>query len=77
MKGFGETDFNKRLIRVNKKRCKDEGSCGEVIDTIVHEELHAKHPSMSEKGVVKKAAKLTAKMSTKRKRRLYSKYRSK
>lgn len=47
---LGETDFNKRIIRINKKKSKRAGR-GEVLKTIVHEEMHMNHPKMKEKNV--------------------------
>lgn len=73
MKDFGETDFDKKKIRINKKKAKKAGP-GEVIDTIVHEELHRKHPKMKEKNVRKKTKSLTGRMSKKVKSKYYSKY---
>jgi acetyl-CoA carboxylase alpha subunit len=69
----GDTDVEKGVIRINKKKSKKKSS---VIDTIVHEEMHAKHPKMHEKTVKRKtweALKLK-KMGKKAKRKLYSRY---
>lgn len=48
MKDSGETDFNKKSIRVNPKK-------GGLLNTILHEELHRTNPNKPEKWVAKKA----------------------
>lgn len=80
MKGaYGETDFDKKVVRINKKRHKKAPSDGiskkdnTIINTIVHEDLHVKHPKMKEKVVRKKASKKVSKMGTKAKKKMYSK----
>ncbi|MCH8069283.1 MAG: transposase [Candidatus Marinimicrobia bacterium] len=52
MKGFGETDFKKKVIRINKSKKKNKRK-GEILDTIVHEEQHRIHPGMKEKNIKK------------------------
>ena len=69
---YGETDYEKQRIRVNKKKHKKDKEL--LLDTIVHEEIHKKHPKMKEKNVKKLAASKTKKMSTKTKKRHYSLY---
>jgi len=75
MRNFGDTDYKKKTIRVNKKKAKETGK-GELLDTIVHEETHWKHPKMREKTVRRKTKKSISKMSKKQKKRLYALYRS-
>jgi hypothetical protein len=48
MRKAGEIDFEKKLIRVNPR-------AGDLINTIVHEELHRKYPDKPEKWIRKKA----------------------
>ena len=43
----GDADTDKRKIRVNPKK-------GDLINTCIHEEMHLKHPKMSEKKIKKK-----------------------
>lgn len=74
MKYFGDTDFDKKLIRVNKTMNRTKGSQGELLDTIVHEESHVNHPKMKEKNIQKLAGKLTKKMSHKSKEKAYAKF---
>ena len=71
MKWQGDTDTEKKVIRINRKKSKKKSS---VIDTITHEELHAKHPNMHEKTVYKKTKKLLKTMSAEKKHKLYSRY---
>ena len=74
MRDFGSFDPNTGIIRINKRKNKKSKKRGELIDTIVHEEMHARHPKMYEKTVRKKTVQLLKKMSRNRKNRLYSKY---
>lgn len=71
MKWQGDCDTDKKVIRINKKKSKKKSS---VIDTIVHEEMHAKHPRMTEKSVYKKTPKVVKSLGKKRKAKLYSRY---
>jgi hypothetical protein len=48
MKSFGDTDLQKKVIRVNPKK-------GQLLNTILHEELHLKHPRATEKTIRKMA----------------------
>lgn len=73
MRSYGETDYDKKTISVNKKKSKKEGP-GELLDSIIHEELHAGHPKMKEKNVRKLATKKANKIGDKTKKRLYSRY---
>ena len=73
MRWYGDTDTTKKVIRINKKKSKKAGR-GELLNTIVHEELHAKHPRMKERGVIKKSTTVTNKMSREQKAKLYKKY---
>lgn len=75
---YGETDFDKKLIRINKKRHKKgetnknaDGS-ENLLDTIVHEKLHATHPNMHEKTVRKLARAMSSKMGKKQKAAHYA-----
>lgn len=82
---FAETDFNKKLVRVNKKKHTDkkllarersynrnpDGS-ESLLDSLVHEKEHINDPKASEHKVVKRAARKVAKMSTRQKRKTYA-----
>lgn len=84
---FGECDFGKKTITVNKKISKKAAKMKKgvyskygypkkqtsVINTLVHETMHKNHPRMHEKTVVKKSARMVKKLSKKKKAKLYSK----
>ena len=76
MKAFGDIDYTKRVIRVNKKRSKAVSAPGYpgVLDTIVHEELHRMYPKMKEKNVRKEAPKRIKKMSKREKSKYYARF---
>lgn len=74
MRGHGDIDDEKRIIRINKSKEKNKKR-GEILDSIVHEELHRTNPKMTEKQVEKKTKELVKKMSLAEKKRLYAKYR--
>lgn len=73
MRYHGEIDTDKKVIRINKSKKKNKKK-GEVLDTILHEETHRKHPNMHEKNVVKTAKHLMKSLSDSKKRKLYSLY---
>lgn len=89
MKGdWGSTDHKKKEIRINKKRAKKIPFEGhkrpvnknatrypEVLDTIVHEETHRKHPKMREKTVRKVTKRQMKTMSPKAKKKMYGLFR--
>lgn len=50
MHSYGEIDFDKKTIRVNPRK-------GELLNTIVHEELHRKFPDKGERWIKKKTIK--------------------
>jgi len=79
---FGETDFDKKVIRINKKRHISSKAWSStpkrdrtLKNTILHEEIHAKHPRMLEKTVRKLARREAASISKKKMNKLYSRYR--
>ncbi|MFH1229552.1 MAG: hypothetical protein V1678_03960 [Candidatus Aenigmatarchaeota archaeon] len=73
MHGHGDIDYEKKVIRVNKSKKKNKRK-GEVLNTIIHEELHRKHPKMHEKTVYKKAKEMEKKTSVKQARKIYSRF---
>jgi len=73
MRWQGDTDNKKRLIRINKKKSASKTS---ILDTIVHEELHAQDMSKGEKKVYKKTAEIMERLTPKDKARLYARYKS-
>lgn len=87
MRSFGITDYSKKEIRVNKKKSKRTAKLSKkaarkkhgmsrketsIINTIVHEDLHRRHPRMHEKTVMRKARIAVQRMGKKAKRRLYT-----
>lgn len=87
MHAYGDTDLKKHIIRVNRKKArktpmfkrpvnKHASRYPDVLDTIVHEELHAAHPKMRERTVRKRARKLVKKLRPHQKRKLYNRYRT-
>jgi hypothetical protein len=76
MRWHGDIDDEKKIIRINKSKKKNEKK-GEIIDTIAHEEIHRKHPKMWEKTVGKMAKEYVKKVGFKEKKKMYSKYRKK
>ena len=78
MRWYGDTDTEKRVIRVNKKRSKTKPThkrrYPEVLDTITHEEMHAQHPKMTERRVRIETRNRLKRMSENKKHKLYSRY---
>lgn len=71
MKWQGDTDLEKKVIRVNKAKSKKKST---VIDTIYHEEYHAKHPKATEKKTYSATKKAMKKLNAKQKNRYYQLY---
>lgn len=82
---FGETDLDKRVVRINKKKHtnpkalknerrynRNKDGTESILDTIVHEMGHVANPKAGEKKVEKQAKRLTKKMSPKVKKRIYA-----
>ena len=80
---FGEADFNKRVIRINKKKHRKNANVKHMVRnrdgsenlavTIQHEINHVRHPKMGERSVEKLARAMVSKMGPKQKQHLYSK----
>ena len=78
---FGETDFDKKVIRINKKRHISSKAWSStpkrdrtLINTIAHEEGHRLHPRMLEKNIRKLARKQVISMTSRQKQKLYNRY---
>ena len=71
MRYQGETDLEKKVIRVNKKASKKKST---VIDTIYHEENHRLHPKMTEKNIRIETKNKLKRMSENKKHKLYNLY---
>ncbi len=83
MRAYGETDFGKKTIRINKtmakkdpmhkrKLHKNASKYPEILDTIVHEVDHVKHPKKLEKNVRRDAKRKIKIMSKKQKQKNYN-----
>lgn len=72
MRSYGDTDLERKVIRINKSKKKNKR--GDIIDTILHEELHAKHPRMHENTIKKMVKKKLTTISEKQKQKLYNRY---
>lgn len=84
MKSFGTTDTQKKKVQINKKMSKKTTLYGGkrknsrdpkypgVLDTIVHEHYHAKHPKATEKTTYKKTKQLVKNMGRKQKQKMYN-----
>jgi hypothetical protein len=70
MHGYGEVNYDKREVRINKSKHKNPP--GEILDSIVHEKTHILHPKMHEKNVRKVASRQVTHMSRSQKQRHYS-----
>lgn len=80
MKWMGDTNTDDKIIRINKRLHhklvkRHEAKKAELLDTIVHEEMHAKHPKMKEKTVHRKTPKVLKKLTMAQKKKLYAKFR--
>jgi len=67
MHDYGEIDYDKQVIRVNPRK-------GDLVNTIVHEELHRKYPDWSERKVKKESKKKEQSLSISQVQRLLKKY---
>lgn len=84
MRNYGETDYEKKLIRINPKKSKknpthirpvNKGASKypEVLDSIKHELLHKENPKMREARVRKETIAWVKRASKAEKARLYAK----
>lgn len=85
---YGETDTNTKVIKINKAYHKskwnhspavkkNKNGTANLLDTEVHELMHAKHPKMHERTVRKKTPKKIKRMSKRAKVRVYDKFNKK
>lgn len=81
---FGETDFAKKTVRINKKKHVDKKALARerrynrlknghesMLDTIAHELDHVAKPNATERATAKHAKQGIKKLSTRKKRKLY------
>src|SRR4051812_44654562 len=78
---YGETDFDKRTITINKKKHGDKSlkritpnadGTENMLTTIVHEAMHVKHPQKGERAIEKLARAMVSRMPPRDKARYYS-----
>jgi len=67
MRTFGDINYEKKKIRINPKK-------GDVIDSIIHENLHKTYPNMTEKQIKNKAAQKNKELSLRKKIQLLKEY---
>lgn len=81
---YGETDWDKKIISVNKQYHKSKGNhragvrknkdgSANITDTILHEIEHKNHPKMYEKNIKKLTRKRYKKLGRKSKQKLLAK----
>ncbi len=66
MRAFGETDDEKREMKINKKKSLKAGGKKELADTLYHEKYHVSHPKALEKTTYNKTAKYIKKLKAKK-----------
>ena len=69
MRAYGEVDYEKKLIRVNPSYKR-----GDLLNTIIHEEEHVKHPDWTEKKVKKVSKKKEKSLTIAQATKLLKKY---
>lgn len=60
---YGTCDYDNQVITINPAK-------GDVINTIIHEDLHRKHPSWNEKRVIDETKKVETRLTIKQSRDL-------
>ena len=55
---YGRTDYDARMIKINPRK-------GDVVNTIIHEKLHADYPDMPHDEVYRRAGEIESKMNLK------------
>jgi len=76
-RSFGVTDLDKKTITINKRMSKrhKKGGTPELLDTIVHEETHARHPRMNEQTVRRRTKRAIKRMPKRAKKAAYNRFR--
>jgi len=73
MRHYGETNFERRVIRINKHLHQKNGEL--LIDTLFHEELHRMFPYLGERAVCAMTKLLLPTLSPRYRARLYARLR--
>jgi hypothetical protein len=74
MRDFGEINYSRRVIRINRAMHKREGEL--LIDTLFHEELHRLFPVLGERAICAMTRLLLPTLSQRYRNWLYSRIRS-
>jgi hypothetical protein len=56
MKDYGEVDYETKTVRINPSR-------GDIVNTLIHENLHIKYPRRGEKWIKLKTKELESKLT--------------
>ncbi len=56
IKCYGEVDYENKIVKINPTK-------GDICNTILHENLHIKHPRWGEKHIKEEAKKLESKLT--------------
>lgn len=67
MHAFGDIDYEKKIIRINPTK-------GDLVNTILHEEMHRKHPDRPHRTLKKKVKKKIARMDVKAQMKVLKKF---
>jgi len=67
MRSYGDIEEKKKVIQINPRK-------GELLNTIIHEELHKQFPKMTEEDIDKKAKQIEKRLTIKRAIQLLKKY---
>ena len=84
MHSYGDIDYQKRLIRINKKKSKKNpgrvrpvnkyaSKYPDILDSIIHECMHRQYPKMTEKKIRKKVLAKVKEFSKRQKAKYYNK----
>jgi hypothetical protein len=73
MRNYGDIDFERRIIRINRAMHRREGEL--LIDTLFHEELHRMFPLLSERAICLMTKLLLPTLSVRYRRYLYARIR--
>jgi hypothetical protein len=73
MRDYGEIDYRRRVIRINRAMHKREGEL--LIDTLFHEELHRMFPILGERAICAMTRLLLPTLSQRYRKWLYSRIR--
>jgi hypothetical protein len=78
LRAYGETDYDKKVIRINPgykgKYAKTKSAQGDLMNTVVHEEMHRIHPDWGENKTKQVAKKKELSLSIKQAVKLLKKY---